>query len=553
MQPLRILLVKPYQRSQGNLCTPPLGLLYLASTLRARLGARVDVRVVDLNLGQRTPELIDRELSDFRPQVVGISALNWVAEAAAQIARRVRQWCPETLLVIGGPIAHKNARRLAAVDLFEWIFDGEADWAFPLAIERWLAGGAGLEEIVGLTWRRGGQYVNNQGVGTPLVGVVDDLDAIPFPAWDLVDFDAYAREYNFNLMLKGRRYAPLFTSRGCPFLCTYCHDIFGKRFRERSPANVLAEARLLRERYGVDEFQIVDDIFNLNSGRMKEICRGLAPLGNHLCFPNGLRFDVLDEEGVEALVQAGTYAACVAVETVTPRLQELVKKRLHLDATLRAIRWMAERNVLVRGFFMLGFPGETPEEIQATVDFAVKSELSQASFFTVVPQPGTPLYDLARQEAPEVIEDQFFQEYNGPRVWYREAYGVDLDRIRRWALIRFYLLSPKRWKMIARQVGWRDILADFAKYLMIVCRLHPDREPEALPEQLLPLAQRFTEELPVTTSAEELNRVRQAGVPRATRVPAADGPLRSLPVIDVAELAHVGSGRDAGSAQGARG
>jgi radical SAM superfamily enzyme YgiQ (UPF0313 family) len=145
-------------------------------------------------------------------------------------------------------------------------------------------------------------------------------------------------------LLKGKRYAPIFTSRGCPFLCTYCHDIFGKRFRWRSPENVAAEVKLLRS-LGVDELEIVDDIFNMNPPRMKAVCRAIEPYKMHIAFPNGLRFDILDEEGCEALTRAGTYAACVAVETITPRLQELIKKHLRVDRTHQAIRWMTERGV----------------------------------------------------------------------------------------------------------------------------------------------------------------------------------------------------------------
>ena len=122
----------------------------------------------------------------------------------------------------------------------------------------------------------------------------------------------------------------------------------------------MAEIRLLKEQYGVDELEVVDDIFNMNSPRMQAICRELAPLKMHVCFPNGLRFDILDEQDVQALVDAGTYAACVAVETVTPRLQELIKKRLRPERTKQAIGWMADRGVMVRGFFMIGFPTETP-------------------------------------------------------------------------------------------------------------------------------------------------------------------------------------------------
>jgi radical SAM superfamily enzyme YgiQ (UPF0313 family) len=502
-RPIRVLLLKPYQPKYVDTCMPPLGLLYLASTLRARFGPDVDVQLRDLYLTRTRYWDASSLLAEFRPDVVGLSALNWEAEESGRIAHAIKQIAPQTIVALGGPFAHRNTARICATGVYDWIFDGEADWAFPIAVERTFGGDGVLDDVVGLTFRDGSGYHNNAlsaGPGKRFVGVVEDLDAIPFPAWDLVDFDQYARKMNMNGMLRGRRYAPLFTSRGCPFLCTYCHDIFGKKFRGRSVENVLEEVRLLKERYGVDELEIVDDIFNMNSPRMKEICRGLAPLNLKICFPNGLRFDILDDEDVEALVDAGTYSACVAVETVTPRLQQLIRKRLHIDRTRRAIDAMSRRGVLVRGFFMLGFPTETVEEMEATVRFACESKLAQAYFFSVIPQPGTPLYDLAKQIDAQALQSQILQEYHGATTWYGQAYGVDMDRFLRRANLQFYLTSPRRFLRLIRGIGFRDLVRDFYYFIRMVLRLAKRREAP-LPEALQPLAQLYTPDERVATSA----------------------------------------------------
>ena len=276
-QPLRVLLVKPYQPTRLPIACPPLGLLYLASTLRQTFGSDVEVRVVDLSLAHRRYFEARDLLKTFRPDVVGIGALNWEAEEAGQLAVLVQNEFPGTIVALGGPFAHRNTQQICATNVYDWIFDGEADWGFPIACQRWFRGDRTLDDIVGLTWRAapGEHYTNNAdllGTGAKApAGVVDDLDAIPLPAWDLVDFDKYAKVRNFMSLLKGKRYAPIFTSRGCPYLCTYCHDIFGKKFRWRSPENVAAEVALLRG-LGVDELQIVDDIFNMNPRRMKAVC-----------------------------------------------------------------------------------------------------------------------------------------------------------------------------------------------------------------------------------------------------------------------------------------
>jgi anaerobic magnesium-protoporphyrin IX monomethyl ester cyclase len=505
-EPLRVLLLKPYQETRLPIACPPLGLLYLASTLRKTFGSDVEVRVIDLSI-QRLRYFQARDLlKEFRPHVVGLGALNWEAEESGQLALMVQNEFPGTIVALGGPFAHKNTTKICATGVYDWIFDGEADWAFPIACQRWFGGDKTLDDIVGLTWRAapGEHFTNNadllrSGLKAP-VGVVDDLNAVPLPAWDLVDFDRYAKVRNFMSLLKGRRYAPIFTSRGCPFLCTYCHDIFGKKFRWRSPENVAAEVQLLQE-LGVDELQIVDDIFNMNPPRMKAVCRAIEPYKMHITFPNGLRFDILDEEGCEALVRAGTYGACVAIETITPRLQELIKKRLRVEKAQQAIGWLADRGVLIRGFFMIGFPTETLAEIDATINYAVRSNLAQAYFFNVVPQPGTPLYDLAMRENPAALEAQTLQEYNANKTWYAAAHGVDMRKVIKRAYFRFYFLTPRRWPRLFKMMPWKNFVEEFrAAITLFIWRKRIESQP--LPEELVPLTQLYTPDEIFVTSAE---------------------------------------------------
>jgi len=221
----------------------------------------------------------------------------------------------------------------------------------------------------------------------------------------------------------------------------------------------------------------------------------------HITFPNGLRFDILDEEGCEALTRAGTYAACVAIETITPRLQKLIKKHLRVDRAHQAIRWMADRGVLVRGFFMLGFPTETRDEIEATIDYAVNSGLAQAYFFDVVPQPGTPLYDLALQENAAALQSQTLQEYNSNRSFYTVAYGVDMLAVRRRAYFRFFGLRPRRWLMLLRLMPWGNFIIELRCYLkMFLSRRR--NVYEGLPEELQPLSHLYAADEDVLTSAQ---------------------------------------------------
>ncbi len=451
---MRILLLKPYQQNlPGWVAQPPLGLLYLASALRERFGDDVHVRFVDMKTLRLPPEWLAGKLRELAPDVVGVSALNCEAQASKQIAEIVKAHDPGIVTVLGGPYVHRRADELLGRTEFDWIFDSSSERSFPEAIARLSSGQDLGADIPGFSYDApGGRHVSTT------TDLITDLDALPRPAWDLVDFDLYAGLPNMMVMLKGRRYAPLFTSRGCPYKCNYCHDLFSKKFVHRSAEDVVAEIADLYENYGVDEFQIVDDIFNLHKVRLKAIMGEVArrwPGQLKFTFPNGLRADILDEPVLDALREAGTYAMALAVETVTPRLQTLVEKNLKLDRTRWAIEQADRRGIMVSGFFMLGFPTETQEEIDATIRWALDSRLSLASFFQVIPQPETPLYELAKSENAEALRETDAAEegggdYKSSFSWYERAYGTPLRRIVWSATLRFHMSPRRMWRVMHR-------------------------------------------------------------------------------------------------------
>ena len=442
--------MKPHEPEHYDTLQPPLGILCLIASLRLAFGDRVDAGYRDLRLDREGPEAFAARIAG-RYDLVGISALNHEAESAYRLARALKASSPETLVAFGGPHARSEPDRAISSGVVDWVFRGESDRTFPRAIEEWFFGRRDLSAIPGLSWRGGAErrFAINEGED-----VIADLDTLPMPAWDLVPFDKYARRPNMNASLRAKRYAPLFTSRGCPYRCSYCHDLFGKKFRWRSAENVLKEIELLTGRYRVGEFQIVDDIYNLHKPRMREIARRV--IGRYgrralfFCFPNGVRADIIDLNDLPLLRDMGVYDMTVAVETVSPRLQKMVGKNLDVARAGRVIDAAAKAGISTKGFFMLGFPTETPEEMERTVRFALDSKLAMAHFFFVVPQKGTPLYDLAQREAPGSPEKAVSRDFYTKQSWYQLAYGVDLAPIEGRAMSRFYLTPSRITAMLGR-------------------------------------------------------------------------------------------------------
>ena len=467
---LRILLAKPYQPSPPPmplLCQPPLGILYLAAALRSHFGEQVKIAFRDLRLNREAAEGPAAEIAG-KYDLVGISALNCEAESAHSLAAALRALSPDTVIALGGPYARSEPGLAMAAGCFDWIFHGEADLTLPRAVEARFFGRGDPGSVPGLTWRanRGAPFISNGGNAA-----APDLDALPMPAWDLVPFDLYARRHNMNGTLRARRYAPLFTSRGCPYRCNYCHDIFGKTTRWRSPENVLAEIDLLKNKHGVEEFQIVDDIYNLNRRRMREIAQKvIARHGRRrlsFTFPNGVRGDIMDPADLPLLREMGVYDMTVAVETASPRLQKLINKDLDLGRVSRTIDAATAAGISMKAFFMLGFPTETREELESTVRFAVDSKLTIAYFFSVMPQEGTPLYDLAKRESPQALEKMRSDHYYSGQSWYELAYNVDMARLRWNAVFRFYL-RPGRLLRVLRRSNLNQILLGEWQFLNLV-------------------------------------------------------------------------------------
>jgi len=445
----KVLLIKPYLKMQGSILHP-LGLLYVAEGLRKHLGKRVHITILDMQRRQLDETWLGRHLDQLAPNVVGITAMNHEADIARKLGETLKQWNSSCLTVLGGPFTIRQSKNIFADgNAFDWVIEGAGDRNFACALDRYLRKESLGTDLAGFSYRMAGNhpYITNT------VDVISDLDAYAMPAWDLAEFDAYTWVPSPNPFMRPGRYATIFTSRGCPYSCGYCHDIFTKKFHFRSAESVLEEIELLHSQYGIDEFMVIDDIFNLNKPRLKQIMSEVKKRWQgrlRFSFMNGLRADILDEEVIDALADGGTYIVSVAVETASPRLQQLIGKHLDMEKAKRAIELLENRGISVLGFFMLGFPTETPEEIKSTINLALKSPLTMACFFTVVPQPGTPLFDLAQEAGARQLNEDLLdtkksgRPYRSKASWYERTYQYPLYKDVISATWHFYFFNPKR-------------------------------------------------------------------------------------------------------------
>lgn len=381
------------------LVTPPMGLLQLAAYLRSKLDA--SVYIVNQRLENATAVEIAKQAREFEADVVGFSVMTTSAYLLPELVRQVRAALPEALVVLGGPhVSSVGTEVLAKVDA-DIAVSGEGERTFEQVLEA-KASGASFDTIPGLI-RRDKDGMIRQNPGT--LPMIEDLDSLPLPAYDLIDLPAYWQRQSIAPIIR-RRYVSLVSSRGCPYKCIWCHNIFGKKIRMQSAERIVEEISFFRRKYGVSEFEFLDDNFNLDAKRVQNFSSLLQSQGvkTKLAFPTALRGDIVTQEVVDALTQAGMYFCGFSLESGSPRIQEMTQKRLNIPKFLNAVAMVAKKRVYVTGFCMMGFPTETEKELQQTIDVACESQFHTASFFTVTPFPGTAVYELAREHCPEKLE-----------------------------------------------------------------------------------------------------------------------------------------------------
>ena len=461
---MKILLLRP--NSEVPSAAPPMGLLSLAGYLRKY--GDFELEIFDGRNLESKPAEIAEAIRRSQPDVLGLTAFSMENKEAHQTAAVSKRIFPETPVILGGPYPTSQPEKALSDPNIDIAVIGEGERS-ALKLFNALKNGGEFDSVREIAFRRNGAIVH-----TDPVEHIIDLDEIPFPAWDLIDLESYftrrkRKRKTMNQHQMKQRVVQLFTSRGCPYRCAYCHNLFGKKLRYRSVENIIAELKMLKAVYGVEEVEIIDDIFNLDLERAKTIFRRIIEekLELKFSFPNGLRSDRMDEEFLDLLKESGAYRLVFAIESGSERIQKLIRKNVKLDRARDNIELAAKRGFSLGGFFMIGFPTETEAEILRTINFALESKLCTATFFVVIPFPGTDMHEMAKGLGYDLSGD--YEHYQKVAVNVSNVPTKRLERLRKSALRRFYLNPRRIWRYI-RTTPWRDRF--FEKiYILIMATL----------------------------------------------------------------------------------
>jgi len=441
---MRVLLVNPESEVWSSRKHIPLGLGYLAASLRenGHEPEIFDMAVEDIPLARRLEEAEEAG----RPfHIVGITATTPLIEDAWKAARVAKAHGIPTLL--GGP--HLMLLPLESMERPEvdCVLQGEAELTIVELADA-LEQGRDLGNVPGLYWRRDGQVVVN-----PPAQLVKDLDTLPFPAHDLFKIERYTNLQPLTDGLdKHARSYTIITSRGCPYQCTYCSKpITGNTWRGRSVDNIIAEWRWLVKGLGATEIGVTDDIWNLKKDRAKELCRRLIEEGLNTVpwiTVHGMKVNNTDQELFHLMKAAGCKRVGFGVESGDPWILKHVNKKAQtLDMVRDAFRWAKAAGLETMGFFIFGMPYETEETMERTIQFALELDPDLANFMLAAPFPGTELWDMVVQSGGKIMAEnwQDLAIHSDHARFVMPGYDPDLV-VRKWkeAYRRFYLYRPKR-------------------------------------------------------------------------------------------------------------
>jgi len=409
---VRVVLVNPpyvfwkakYQfleRALGH--TAPLGLLSIAAYARARKPG-LELKIVDAPAQcLSVEETVDRVAREA-PEVVGITVTTMVMPAAQAIAEAVRRRLPGVVVVAGGPhISHMGERALDEAPGFDYAVIGEGEETFCELLQR-LAEGKSLGDVAGLAYRDASGEKRRTEAREP----IEDLDELPFPAWDLLPEFPEAYPSNLFFSPKGPC-ATLCSSRGCTFRCGFCdQSTFGHTFRALSAERVVAAVEHLQERFGIRYVLFCDDNFTLSRARVWEICRGLRALKRPLAWSCDANVMTVDRAMLREMKEAGCWGVSFGIESGSQEILDSVGKNVLLERAREAVEAADEEGVRVKGLFIMGTPEESPETIRATRAFLSTVPLTTMNLSKFTPYPGA---ELSRAFAGVVADG--YERLNG--------------------------------------------------------------------------------------------------------------------------------------------
>jgi anaerobic magnesium-protoporphyrin IX monomethyl ester cyclase len=408
---MKILLINPVIREWAKPNCFPSGLGYLAEML-VRSGH--DVEIYDMNALRPSREEWLRFIENSDYDIAGPGGLVTLYGTIKGIVADLKRAHPSRPVMVGGSCATSAPRIMMERTQADILCIGEGEITIPTLADTLERDGS-LSDIAGIWWRRrDGSHATN-----PPRPVIEDLDSLPFPRWELFPMDIYCENpigaVNLNKWVDGGaggrdvpRSMNLTPSRGCAFKCTFCyHDFMGAGFRHRRASNIFEEITALKEKYNVHYFHFTDDCFITNRKNVLDFCDILIRENAGIEWGCAGRVNLMSEPLIARMREAGCILIGYGIESGSQKVLDLMKKQVTVEQAKNAIRITSKHMGWADCSFIVGMPGETIETIRETTDFCKELDLTPEVIFFATPYPGTELYDIAMKAGKIPDEEQY--------------------------------------------------------------------------------------------------------------------------------------------------
>ena len=456
---MQIIAINPLQSLRYP--QPPMGIATITAVLEKQ---GYPLSIIDANALQISPDNIPQYTNNTA--VVLLTAMTPTINAAARIAKQVKQAKPDVKIVLGG--AHATLLpddTLASLPEVDVIVRGEGEETITELLPA-LEQENALTHIGGISYRREGKIVNNPERTTKV-----DLDAVPFLPYHLLPFTKYRPHPPHGRALP---FAAVITSRGCPYRCAYCSKpIFGNKFRAQSPQRVVEEIEYYVNKFGVKEIAFYDDVFTLDKKRAFAISEGILQKGLKLYWTCETRANLVDKELLLQMRRAGCYSVSYGIESASQEILDAINKDITPEKVEQAIHLTREAGLQTTGYFMVGCPGETPQTIRKSIAFAQKLHLDYAQFAITTPFPGTKLYQMYLEgKGNKIPWENFTYEGTGSKVTpVFENENLSRQDLQRWAkkaYREFYLRPSYIWQRLRQIKSLGDLRISFSGFTMLL-------------------------------------------------------------------------------------
>ena len=379
---------------------PPLGILSLAGYLLDH--SSYCVEVFDAQPGNLSYPALENLLSKREkiPDVIGITAMTFTLIDVAKMIASVKKVFPNSIVVLGGPHTHIFPTETIKNENVDYLVQGEGEIVFKELLDN-LNNPEGLKAIKGLVFKEGNKIID-----TGIAISTENLDELGIPARSLLNVTDYS-----SLLGRSNVITTMFTSRGCPYRCTFCDRPFSpviSGFRYRSARHVADEIEQCIE-LGIGEAFIYDDTFTVRKDRVFELCEEIKARKLKFRWDIRAHVNTVTQDMLKAMKDAGCDRVHYGVESGNDRMLKVIKKNATLDRIESAVRWTKEAKLEVLTYFIIGQQSETLSDIGDTVTLAKKLNPNYAHFTVFCPYPATEIY--AQGLDREIIKEDVWKQF----------------------------------------------------------------------------------------------------------------------------------------------